>query len=58
MAGCKGKRRHRTEQAAIAAAIRLSHFNRPLRVYHCPVCSGFHLTKRPTWTDTPKETTR
>lgn len=50
MAGC-GKRRHPTQIAAIAAALRLSRFNRPLRVYQCPDCGGWHLTKKPTWKD-------
>ena len=48
-----GKRRHPTETSAIAAAIRLSRFNRPLRVYHCPACGHWHLTKTPKKETTP-----
>lgn len=43
---CPGKRRHTSERSAIAAAIRLSRGNRPLRVYRCPLCKGWHLTKQ------------
>lgn len=52
MTGC-GKRRHRSQMSAIAAAIRLSRNNVPLRVYQCPACHGWHLTKKPTWKGTP-----
>jgi hypothetical protein len=46
-----GKRRHINELSAIAAAIRLSGARAtPLRVYRCPDCAGWHLTKRRTWT--------
>lgn len=54
MAGCSGKRRHKTQTSAIAAALRLSRRGHPLRVYRCPTCGDWHLTKRPTWTN--KET--
>lgn len=43
--GC-GKRRHPNATAAIAAAIRCSKRGRPLRVYRCPDCGGWHLTSR------------
>lgn len=44
--GCNGKRRHATWESAVAAAIRLSRANRPLRVYQCDRCGDFHLTHR------------
>lgn len=43
--GCNGKRR-RSLMQAIAAAIRLSRRGTPLRVYRCPDCEMFHLTKQ------------
>lgn len=46
MTKCPGKRRHTSQRAAIAAAIRLSRNNVPLRVYRCPFCHGWHLTKQ------------
>jgi hypothetical protein len=42
---CAGKRRHRTWISAVAAAIRLSRQNIPLRVYRCPR-GGWHLTSQ------------
>lgn len=44
--GCNGKRR-RSLMQAIAAAIRLSRRGTPLRVYRCPDCETWHLTKQP-----------
>lgn len=43
-----GKKRRPTEEAAIAAAIRCSRRGKPLRVYECPDCGGWHLTSRVT----------
>lgn len=45
MSGC-GKKRRPTQIAAIAAAIRCSRRGKPLRVYRCPDCGGWHLTSR------------
>lgn len=44
-----GKRRHEDEMAAIAAALRRSRSGTPLRVYPCPTCGGYHLTKMRKW---------
>lgn len=42
---CKGKRSHHSLESAIAAAVRLSRNNVPLRPYRCPTASGvWHLT--------------
>lgn len=44
--GCQGKRRYGTADAALqSGAVRSDHGAGPLRVYDCPVCKGFHLTK-------------
>lgn len=54
---CKptGKVRFPDVDRAYAAALRLSaSLGRGIRAYSCPACSGWHLTRRPTWTeDTP-----
>ena len=47
-----GKRTHRNKTAAIAAAIRLSRNNVPLRTYYCHKCRGHHLTSKPKWSVT------
>jgi hypothetical protein len=45
-----GKVRYTSEHKAIGAAIRSSRRGGlPLRVYQCPGCHGWHLTKRPVW---------
>lgn len=47
-----GKRRCDNYQHAITYLLWLSRKTRdPLRIYRCPECDGFHLTKRPTWKD-------
>jgi hypothetical protein len=46
---CKKKHRHPDELTARAAAmssIQTHHNVEKLHVYHCPVCSGWHLTKK------------
>ena len=43
------KRKHPNRMRAIAAAVRLSRNNVPLRVYFCETCKSYHLTKRPKW---------
>jgi hypothetical protein len=40
------EKRMRTYEGAIAAAIRLSRHNVPLRIYPCPDCGTWHVTKR------------
>lgn len=56
-ATCAGKRRHPDELTARAAAVRV--LNHPkaatsiLYVYPCPVCRGWHLTKRERGNGTP-----
>jgi uncharacterized protein YlaI len=42
------KKRRDSEEEAIAAAIRCSRRGKPLRVYLCPECGGWHLTSRVT----------
>jgi hypothetical protein len=43
---CGRKRRHPTQLDAIASAIRCSaRAGHPLRVYACPDCGGWHLTR-------------
>lgn len=45
-----GKARYATERQAIRVAMSSSRRSGlPLRVYRCPECKGWHLTKRPTW---------
>lgn len=45
-----GKRSYPDELRAIAAAIRCSAKRGvPLRVYECPSCHGWHLTRRKAW---------
>lgn len=46
-----GKRRCRTLDQAIAYALYLtkSRAGHPLRVYGCPACGGWHVTKIKTW---------
>lgn len=47
---CGTKHRYRDELDAIGAAIRCSaKRGTPLRVYRCPDCGDWHLTKRRTW---------
>lgn len=47
-----GKDRYATNSHAIRVAIGASkRSGRPLRVYRCERCRGWHLTKRITWTD-------
>lgn len=47
MTGGCGKRRHTTQLAAIASALRCSaRRGTPLRVYRCPNCGGWHLTSK------------
>ena len=45
-AGCAGKKRYRTVEAAGAsAAMAKERRGVSLRVYQCPACQAFHLTK-------------
>lgn len=41
-----GKKRRPDYESAIAAAIRCSRRGKPLRVYLCPDCGGYHLTSK------------
>lgn len=46
-----GKVRYTSERTAIRRAIASSRrAGLALRVYRCPDCEGWHLTKKPTWT--------
>ena len=48
----RGKSRYATKREAIRYAIASSKRSElPLRVYRCPTCKGFHLTKRAEWTE-------
>lgn len=48
---CRGKRRYRDHDQAIAALHRISNGSTrqrvPRRAYPCPECRGYHLTERP-----------
>lgn len=47
-----GKRRCATYDQALAYLLRLARLSKdPLRIYECPDCAGFHLTKRHDWED-------
>lgn len=44
--GCVGKRRYGTPEAALQSGADRSDLGAgPLRVYDCPLCGGYHLTK-------------
>lgn len=44
------KKRYAVERHAISAVLRAARRSGlPLRVYRCPACHGWHLTKRRTW---------
>lgn len=45
---CRNKVRLKTEQSASETAIKhaLKHKGQRVRWYHCPVCSGYHLTTK------------
>lgn len=48
--GCKRKVRYGTERKALSVADRRWKKARvELRVYPCPLCQGFHLTKTKNW---------
>jgi hypothetical protein len=48
--GCKSKRRYTTEAFAQRVAMRATRQRgTPLRVYPCPLCKGWHITKRKTF---------
>lgn len=45
-----GKRRCRSEAQAVSYALYLTkRCGHPLRVYRCPACRGWHVTKTKTW---------
>lgn len=47
-----GKHRYPAWDIAVRYALRASkRAGRPMRVYECPACHGFHLTRRTTWTE-------
>jgi len=47
-----GKRRCATKADAITYVLYLARKTAdPLRIYPCPKCDGFHLTKLPEWKD-------
>jgi len=42
-----GKQRYRNLEHAKAVRVTRSHTSgQPLRIYRCPACRGYHLTKR------------
>ncbi len=47
-----GKRRCSTKDQALAYVLRLARVSAdPLRIYLCPACAGWHVTKKPEWKD-------
>lgn len=47
-----GKRRCASKEQAVAYVLHLARRTTdPLRVYLCPACAGWHVTKRPEWKD-------
>lgn len=45
-----GKHRHPTWRAAVGPTLRAARRSgRPMRIYHCPHCAGFHMTKLTVW---------
>lgn len=45
-----GKHRHDTWAQAVGPALRASQrAGRAMRIYHCPGCDGFHMTKLAVW---------
>lgn len=45
-----GKHRYPTWSAAVGPAVRSTQrAGRPMRIYRCPDCAGYHLTKRIKW---------
>ena len=45
---CIGKRRYRTFEIAEKKAEELSvKYGKPLRVYSCGICGGYHCTSKP-----------
>jgi hypothetical protein len=50
-----GKHRHPTWAATVGPALRAAkRSGRPMRIYHCPACGGFHMTKLAVWIDRRK----
>jgi hypothetical protein len=49
-ASSQPKRRYPTQREAISAAMRASYRSGlGLRVYRCPTCHGYHLTRKKQW---------
>lgn len=47
-----GKRRCKSYDQAIGYALHLTRrCGHPLRIYACPTCGGWHVTKRARWED-------
>ncbi|PZU32768.1 MAG: hypothetical protein DI576_08445 [Actinomyces sp.] len=44
-----GKRQYGDYGEAARVALRRSRYAGPLRIYECPLCGSWHLTKRRSW---------
>lgn len=44
-----GKKQYHTYSSAVSVAVQRSRHVGPLRVYRCPECKKWHLTKRRVW---------
>lgn len=44
VAGCTGKKRHRTAGDAVGFACRTARMSAGVRPYECSACRGWHLT--------------
>ncbi|PAT04916.1 hypothetical protein CKJ85_01965 [Corynebacterium sp. NML 150383] len=48
-----GKREYEHYDDAVHVALKWSRRAGPLRIYECPSCGSWHLTKRPDWGKPP-----
>ena len=54
-----GKRRCETYEQALGYLLWLARKSKdPLRIYECPRCRGFHLTKLPVWVEPTSQPNR
>ena len=43
---CERKIRYRKRTSALSAALRSARHTQQIRVYRCPLCNGWHLTRK------------